>query len=276
MWRGRPLNVTPFEIISIFLRDLCIGWFLMALASRIYFRIFPDFDYTGRWTKKIASHPGNQGLNLQQLPYFLKLRLISILPTPDLRRFSYTSKENYILCLQFRGLPTKSILVENNRILINFIRLKTIRLREHGRLININLPYIEDEWIPFLVGAQKLRLNSDYSYLWNSRIFKVPVKSFCVWIKGHLNTRERQFLFQLANKIKGECQLYHLHFVTFDVQFCVQFMRFRGPRYHISIPKRGADFDSLLLQIKPLFNVKIEHRFTKKSYLEATPKNIHW
>ena len=56
--------------------------------------IRPTFDYYGTWTRKTPLHPGDQGISFNQLPFDMKIKVIKCLSDNDLRRFSYTSKDN--------------------------------------------------------------------------------------------------------------------------------------------------------------------------------------
>ena len=229
---------------------------LCALCSRINKYFFYSFNYKGIWTNKVPLYSKERNINFNELPYSMRTKFIGYLPNADLRRFSYTSKKNYILCFQFRGLPAYSVSVRKRELVWDFSREEIIRFYYENSLININLPYFRIRWVPFLTGLQQLSLNNRHAHLWNSRIFKVPVQKLYLKIVKPINEKQGEFLFKLLEKIQHTCKHYRLEiWIRPNAEFIVDFMSFKGPCYHIYLPTDENILNVLNNELEPVFDL---------------------
>ena len=250
---------------------------LLCLMSVLYFRlcrkIHPEFNYSGRW--KIRAHycPKNYHLRFDHLPYPVKVRFITILPAEDLRRFSYTSKSQYISCLEFRGLPTTCILIRK-QLSLTYFRIRPVLINEETKLADISYPLIDSNWLPYLSGAQEMFLDTDYSNLWDEKLFQFSVKVCSIRIADRLTEEEKEFLFQLAEKKNNQYKIYHLIFCyNLDIEFCIEFMKFESKQYNICLPHDYPPLDTFFAELKDSFDLRIRRQFLAFPYVEAILKD---
>ena len=149
-----------------------------------------------------------------------------------------------------------------------------VRSEWDTQLIAVNLSYLDSRWIAYLVDVKELLLMTYCSNLWDSNLFKVSPKRFRLKTAARFTVEEKEFLFQLRDVLKEMCKVYYFHFIAqIDEQFCVEFMKARGPRYCIYPPENNLPTDDLFLQLEPFFHLTIEDIYTDTPYLDAVRKD---
>ena len=260
-----------FIIYDIILLATCCLVIVLYFCLRI--KMFPEFNYSGRWRIRAHYCPKNYHLRFDHLPYPVKVRFITILPAEDLRRFSYTSKSQYISCLEFRGLPTTCILIRKE-ISLTYFRVRPVRIHYESQSADISYPLIGSNWLPYLSGAEELLLDTNYSNLWDAQLFEISVKIYCIGITERLTEEEKEFLFELAERKKDQYKVYDLIFCqSLDIEFCIKFMKFRNKYYNIYLPKFYPRLDAFFAELKDSFDLKIKRQFLASEYIEAVLKD---